>query len=484
MNYWLYDNVISITKGTCQFLNFYAALLIFSSTNKEKFKNCTLKDFKVDKEAFHKKHILYEFLESYDDMKKKIESQIELYTPLYCKHVKENFRFYNDVKDQCTSEASCGYFNELNDFKGKFSQKGELNYIYEKCKYKETTCNNGSYAEDDVPCLRAKGNPFILPLLGNDPDDIVNILLNVAIISVPIMAIFLILFKEHHERYCPLNRFIGRIRDFNYNNQNFSTIPDLNDIVAENNVALTNIGCAVYRGYTYLAPHNNGDERRDFCNYLNLWLDEQKSISATDNSDDIREKWVLIENLWDKLYEIEDPSRQCERKSKENNASKIKKRMNLMVYCINRNYFKDLCEKSISRKNNVNQTCSLFSEFTNKYYANFYDENKCFDYPLGTDNYGYYISEDCDLNNIAKTFPKFDSNLQSILENDNVRPTMKKCRIHSEVEDEHIEQTEDGAYVPPEHSEPDNALPGSEVDLTESVFRHPGPEVDPAYLQS
>ncbi|CAG9485585.1 unnamed protein product [Plasmodium vivax] len=275
---------------------------------------------------------------------------------------------------------------------------------------------------------------------------------------------------EHHERYCPLNRFIGRIRDFNYNNQNFSTIPDLNDIVAENNVALTNIGCAVYRGYTYLAPHNNGDERRDFCNYLNLWLDEQKTISATDNSDDIREKWVLIENLWDKLYEIEDPSRQCERKSKENNASKIKKRMNLMVYCINRNYFKDLCEKSISRKNNVNQTCSLFSEFTNKYYANFYDENKCFDYPLGTDNYGYYISEDCDLNNIAKTFPKFDSNLQSILENDNVRPTMKKCRIHSEVEDEHIEQTEDGAYVPPEHSEPDNALPGSEVDLTESVF--------------
>ncbi|KMZ77369.1 hypothetical protein PVIIG_05764 [Plasmodium vivax India VII] len=94
--------------------------------------------------------------------------------------------------------------------------------------------------------------------------------------------------------------------------------------------------------------------------------------------------------------------------------------MNLMVYCINRNYFKDLCEKSISRKNNVNQTCSLFSEFTNKYYANFYDENKCFDYPLGTDNYGYYISEDCDLNNIAKTFPKFDSNLQSILENDNI----------------------------------------------------------------
>ncbi|KMZ81709.1 hypothetical protein PVIIG_05541 [Plasmodium vivax India VII] len=207
MSHWLYDKVVSITQGTNLFINFYAALLIFSSTNKEKFKNCTLKDFKVDKEAFHKKHILYEFLESYDDMKKKIESQIELYTPLYCKHVKENFRFYNDVKDQCTSEASCDYFKELNEFKTKFIQENVLNFIYDKCKYKKSSCKYGSNTDNDVPCLRAKGSPFILLLLGNDPDDIVNILLNVTIISVPILAIFLILFK-----FTPFGSKLSRLK--------------------------------------------------------------------------------------------------------------------------------------------------------------------------------------------------------------------------------------------------------------------------------
>ncbi|KMZ88697.1 hypothetical protein PVBG_05553 [Plasmodium vivax Brazil I] len=194
MSHWLYDKVVSITQGTNLFINFYAALLIFSSTNKEKFKNCTLKDFNVDKETFNRKHILYEFLESYDEMKHKIGSQSEQYTPLYCKHVKENFNFYNRIKDNCTTDA-CKYFKDLQDFKNKFNKPEVLNFIYEKCKYKETSCKHGSNAEDDVPCLQAKGSPFILPILGNDPDDIVNVLLNVAIISVPFLGIFLILFK-------------------------------------------------------------------------------------------------------------------------------------------------------------------------------------------------------------------------------------------------------------------------------------------------
>ncbi|EDL42645.1 variable surface protein Vir23, truncated, putative, partial [Plasmodium vivax] len=169
MSHWLYDKVISFTNGTHQFLNLYVVLSMYSVFNKEKFKNCTLENFNVDKETFNRKHILYEFLESYDDMKKKIDSQSELYTALYCKLIKENFLFYNEVKDKCTSQATCGYFEQLKRFKGKFSQKGELNYIYQKCKYKETTCK--------------------------DPYNIINVLLNVAIISVPTLAIFLIMFK-------------------------------------------------------------------------------------------------------------------------------------------------------------------------------------------------------------------------------------------------------------------------------------------------
>ncbi|SCA60605.1 VIR protein [Plasmodium vivax] len=205
MSHWLYDKVVSITQGTNLFINFYAVLSMYSGIKKENFKNCTLTNFNVDKEIFNKKHILYEFLESYDDIKKKIFLEGNLNVQPYCKHIKENFRFYNIAKENCNSN-SCNYFTELQQFKNKINELNDLNTILNKFKYEKISCKYDSYAEDDVPCLRAKGSPFILFILGNDPDDIVNILLNVAIISVPFLAIFLILFK-----FTPFGRKLNRI---------------------------------------------------------------------------------------------------------------------------------------------------------------------------------------------------------------------------------------------------------------------------------
>ncbi|KMZ95503.1 hypothetical protein PVMG_05810 [Plasmodium vivax Mauritania I] len=205
MSHWLYDKVVSITQGTNLFINFYAVLSMYSGIKKENFKNCTLTNFNVDKEIFNKKHILYEFLESYDDIKKKIFLEGNLNVQPYCKHIKENFRFYNIAKENCNSN-SCNYFTELQQFKNKINELNDLNTILNKCKYEKISCKYDSNAEDDVPCLQATGSPFILPILGNDPDDIVNILVNVAIISVPIMAIFLILFK-----FTPFGKKLNRI---------------------------------------------------------------------------------------------------------------------------------------------------------------------------------------------------------------------------------------------------------------------------------
>ncbi|EDL42769.1 variable surface protein Vir17, putative [Plasmodium vivax] len=260
--------------------------------------------------------------------------------------------------------------------------------------------------------------------------------------------------------------FIEQIKNFNYNNQTFCTIDDLTDIRAEENDALTNIGCTLYKGYRRLTAYD--DENREiFCDYLNLWLDEKKSTHTTDKSDVIIEKWILIEKLWNKLYEIEDPSRKCKRQED-----------GFDVYCVNRDYFKDLCKKAIEKNSNVEKDCSLFSEFINKSYAEFFDENRCFDDPLDSDNYGYSISDDCDLSNIAKTFPKYDSTRQTILDNDNLKATIKRCVIPPKVEDGNSEPSVEVADVPPETSEPGKVLTESEDALTESKFRHPGQEVD------
>ncbi|KMZ77156.1 hypothetical protein PVIIG_06237 [Plasmodium vivax India VII] len=127
MNHCLHDKVINITKGTNLFINFYVVLSIYSGIKKENFKNCTLENFNIDKETFNKKHISYEFLESYDDMKKKIGSKYKLHTPLYCIHVKENFNFYNRIKDNCTN-VTCKYFKNLQNIKEKFNKHHVLKF--------------------------------------------------------------------------------------------------------------------------------------------------------------------------------------------------------------------------------------------------------------------------------------------------------------------------------------------------------------------
>ncbi|KMZ77207.1 hypothetical protein PVIIG_05586 [Plasmodium vivax India VII] len=206
MSYWLYNNVMRISNNLPLIRSLYHILGAFTSSRNHYFKNCTLTNFNIDKEEFYKKHILYEFLESYDHMKKNIDNQIELYTPLYCKHVKENFNIYNRIKDNCNSNT-CKYYEDLQKFKGKFNNPEELNFIYDICKYKKTSCKYGSNAEDDVPCLVPQGNPLLFQIFGNDPYNIINVLLNIAIISVPTLTIFLILFK-----FTPFGRKLNRIK--------------------------------------------------------------------------------------------------------------------------------------------------------------------------------------------------------------------------------------------------------------------------------
>ncbi|KMZ82982.1 hypothetical protein PVIIG_05277 [Plasmodium vivax India VII] len=101
--------------------------------------------------------------------------------------------------------------------------------------------------------------------------------------------------------------------------------------------------------------------------------------------------------------------------------------MDFMVYCVNRNYFKDLCETGISSETNVNKYCSLFNEFTDNNYTKFYNENNCFDDTLDPDNYRYNVFEDCDLNNMTKTFPKFNLHINEFVYDDKSRIQIKKC---------------------------------------------------------
>ncbi|VUZ98027.1 PIR protein [Plasmodium vivax] len=130
-----------LNKEQPQVSNFYIPVLMYTGLNGSKFNNCSLKNFAIDKNNFDIKRTLYEFIENYEGIKNKISQE-----------------------------------NNSN-FKEKFSNPEVLNLIYDKCNYEKTSCQNCSNGEDDVPCLREKGNSFLNLIFGNDADNIINILL-------------------------------------------------------------------------------------------------------------------------------------------------------------------------------------------------------------------------------------------------------------------------------------------------------------------
>ncbi|VUZ99665.1 PIR protein [Plasmodium vivax] len=206
INYWLFDYALNTTNSNGYVNSFYFALTIISGSGKNLLKNCSFQNYNLDKSTFDTKKILYEFTEIYDHIKEEISGEYNLKIQSYCKHIKENFRFYNDVKIICP-DSTCKYHTELQEFKKKFSESDELEFICEKCKYQKTSCKQGTNAEGDVPCLRIKGNPFLSLIYGDDPEHIINVLLNFSLISTPILALFVILFK-----FTPLGKSLNKLK--------------------------------------------------------------------------------------------------------------------------------------------------------------------------------------------------------------------------------------------------------------------------------
>ncbi|KNA01748.1 hypothetical protein PVNG_05600, partial [Plasmodium vivax North Korean] len=207
-SYWLYDQVTKIPNFSSLSSKFYLLLTQISKNSNSKIKDCSLENYRIDKIKFTNKKILYEFLHIYDGIRKKLNSQEDdSNIHLYCKHIKENFRYYNIIKESCKSKDTCEYNDEYIQFKNKFKDPEVLKLIYEKCDFEKTSCEHNSNGDDDVPCLREKGYSFLYLIFGNDADDIINILFKATTISAPILAFFVILFK-----FTPLGKSLNKIK--------------------------------------------------------------------------------------------------------------------------------------------------------------------------------------------------------------------------------------------------------------------------------
>ncbi|SCA60335.1 hypothetical protein, conserved [Plasmodium vivax] len=196
--------------------------------------------------------------------------------------------------------------------------------------------------------------------------------------------------------------------------------------------ALRNIGCSVECGYDYLTLFK-GKTLNDLCKYLNLWLDEQKSKHVSVNPVVTEEEWKNVENLWKKLMQGKATDHQCIRVHEEKDISQYSKRIELMTYCINRDYFKSLFKSNTGSLEYKSRKCNGFSDYAREYYENLAAGFKCIVNNNDIEDYKYHISEECTLNNIPKTFPKCDEITHTIVDDDNYKIDINRCESTANV---------------------------------------------------
>ncbi|SCA81761.1 hypothetical protein PVC01_000034600 [Plasmodium vivax] len=231
---------------------------------------------------------------------------------------------------------------------------------------------------------------------------------------------------ESYVRSSRLNSLISRLDKKTYGDCDQSTLDLFVSVDESSKETLKNIGCNLESGYRYLTA-SDGNTLNDLCNYLNLWLDEKKSILGNDKFKVSTNEWQVFEDLWNTLMEGQTPDHKCKRKHEKKNISDYSKRKDLMSYCIIRDNYKRLCQSSRGSDNYNAHRCKGFSNYTQDNYNKLIKGINCIDKTNGIIDYNYHISDDCTLYHIPKTFPKCDEKTQAIVDVDNSKEDIKKC---------------------------------------------------------
>ncbi|CAI7724070.1 PIR protein [Plasmodium vivax] len=191
----LYDHVIKINEFSPDIKNFYDALNSISKNAKFEMTKCLITNFDQKKDEFRHFKYLYEFLSNFLNIRYKISEKYNYNDKLYCRYIKEFFKFYNSIRKNCTRGSTYKYCGIFEQIKTKLITNEQLIFIYGKCKYEKTSCTPDSIIYDDIPCLKDKEDIFNIPEANSDLKNGLNILFNAAIPVVSISTIFYIFYK-------------------------------------------------------------------------------------------------------------------------------------------------------------------------------------------------------------------------------------------------------------------------------------------------
>ncbi|CAI7718343.1 Plasmodium vivax Vir protein, putative [Plasmodium vivax] len=128
-----------------------------------------------------------------------------------------------------------------------------------------------------------------------------------------------------------------------------------------------------------------------------------------------------------------------------------------------------MCEDVIEYSSNAHKICLALSEYTDKHYKEFKSKNVCLDNSDEDNLYKYYVSEECNLYNMPKTFPEYNPQKRQILYENNSRTAINKCistteSVSPEAKEKGARNAENGAGDEEKPAETEDADVRSRLD--------------------
>lgn len=230
--------------------------------------------------------------------------------------------------------------------------------------------------------------------------------------------------KEKYEKICHLSQFIDRLK----RNPEFNRYPP--DIKLEKiepkdkRDIIKNVYSMLDRNYASINIYDR-NIKTQCCNYLNYWLDTLKEKYVTENSEVSYKEWKFVEDLWDNLKSKITSNFTCERNFDGKSLEDKKKRINLMVYCVNRDELKNLCSKTVGSSSQ--HYCAVLPEYVKKYYELLVKENQCLKHKDIDEDYVFHYSDKCSLYDIPNTFPDYQVEGAMLSEKPSSRSPLTHC---------------------------------------------------------
>ncbi|CAI7724279.1 Plasmodium vivax Vir protein, putative [Plasmodium vivax] len=194
MNLWLYEKIKKISSSSSLISKFYDALKIIKQAKRSSLDDCSIINFNSLENDFKPIKYSHEFVHIFSDIKEEIDSNHGSKGKLYCKHIQEFFKYYNNIKGKCTNPSGIKYCTEIYIIP-RFIDRGMINTILSKCDYEETICKNDSSVNPDIPCLKDKEVKLTLPRADGVPPELVRTLSTGVISLIPIVTTISIFYK-------------------------------------------------------------------------------------------------------------------------------------------------------------------------------------------------------------------------------------------------------------------------------------------------